>query len=39
MNRAEPRETRFEVLELFCLEESELFCLEEFGSGDRRSGS
>ena len=29
----EPRETRFEVLELFCLEEFELFCLEEFGSG------
>ena len=35
----EPQETRFEVLELFCWEESELFCLEEFGSGGRRSGS
>ena len=43
----EPRETRFEVLglfcfevlELFCLEVLELFCLEEFESGGRRSGS
>ena len=35
----EPRETRFEELELFCLEVLELFCLEEFESGGRRSGS
>ena len=35
----EPRETRIEVLELFCFEVLELFCLEEFESGGRRSGS
>ena len=33
----EPRETRFEELELFCFEVLELFCLEEFESGGRRS--
>ena len=37
--RGEPRETRFEVLELICLEVLELFCLEELESGGRRSGS
>ena len=34
-----PRETRFEVLELFCFEVLELFCSEELESGGRRSGS
>ena len=35
----EPRETRFEELELFCLEVLELFCVEKVESGGRRSGS
>ena len=35
----EPRETRFEVLELICLEVLELFCLEKLESGGRRSES